>query len=316
MRTVVILAGVAALAAGCASTEAASSGGGASSPPRTTTVTPPPPAPLRIRSGPVALEMPAALRSQMARGGDLQRRAVAAKYLQRHTSVGGARWTIRVAWSPSSAGRLAAAIANGPQRSVVVPGTVSAVNVTLPAIRQVYRNDCEATALSMALRGRVSQLRLQSELPIAQPYLPVEGSTGMVWGNPELGFVGDVRGGGYGVYDRPVLRLARRYDPGAENLTGTTVASVVSAVRHGRPVVAWIQFGASSPRTWHSPAGALVQANGAEHAVTLTGWRPGVLTYNNPWTGTRESFTVAAFVQLWHTLGDRAVALSSLIGRA
>jgi uncharacterized protein YvpB len=260
--------------------------------------------------------MRASVRAQMARGGVIHRRAAAAQYLRSHTAIGGGRWIVRLAWRPLAADRLAAAVTNPHERAITLPVGVAAVNLTLPAVRQVYRNDCEATALSMALGGTVPQLRLQSLLPVAHPYLPVEGAQGMVWGDPELGFVGDVRGGGYGVYDRPVLALARRYDRGAENLTGTPVARVVAAVQQGRPVVAWIQFGADAPRTWRSPAGVVVQANGAEHAVTLTGWQAGVLTYNNPWTGTRESFTVAAFTQLWHRLGDRAVALSSLIGKA
>jgi uncharacterized protein YvpB len=309
----VAIAAVVLVSAGCAS------GGSPSSPPTSdpSSSTPPPPAPqaLVVHGGSVALDMRASVRTRLGRGGEMRRRAAAVQYLDSHTSIGGGRWIVRLMWRPTAASRLAAAVADPRVRSVTLPVGVSEVSLTVPATRQVYRNDCEATALSMALGGSVSQLRLQSQLPIAHPYLPEEGAEGMVWGDPELGFVGNVRGGGYGVYDRPVLALARRYDRGAENLTGTSVDRVVAAVQQGRPVVAWIQFGADAPRTWRSPAGVLVQANGAEHAVTLTGWRPGVLTYNNPWTGTRESFTVATFAQLWHTLGDRAVAVSSLIGK-
>ncbi len=168
----------------------------------------------------------------------------------------------------------------------------------------------------MMLGGRVGQLRLQRELPIARPYRPTRISGRTVWGDPERGFVGDVRGGGYGVYDRPLLRLARRYDPGAENLTGTTVAAVVAALRAGRPVVAWVPLGVSAPWTWTSPSGATIDANHAEHAVTLTGWHDGAITYHNPWTGTAGTFTTATFAALWHTLGNRAIAGSSLINTA
>jgi uncharacterized protein YvpB len=194
-----------------------------------------------------------------------------------------------------------------------VPRGLAAVRLRIQPIRQAYRNDCEAAALSMLLGGRVSQYRLQGLFPIAKPYLPVDSGRGEVWGDPERGFVGPVRGGGYGVYDRPVLAVARRFDPGAVDLTRTSVHRLIAAVKQGRPVEAWIQFGASLPRTWLAPDGRTVHANFAEHTVTLVGWRPGVLVYNNPWEGTTSTFTIPAFASVWHVLGDRAIAGSSLL---
>ena len=82
----------------------------------------------------------------------------------------------------------------------------------------------------------------------------------------------------------------------------------------GRPIVVWIQLGQSVPRTWTTPTGAVIHANFAEHTVTLTGWRQGVLTYNDPWTGGRGVFHIGIFIRLWKTLGDRAIAGSSMIG--
>jgi uncharacterized protein YvpB len=105
----------------------------------------------------------------------------------------------------------------------------------------------------------------------------------------------------------------RRYDSGAENLTGAPVAAVIRALRDGRPVVAWIPLGASAPWTWTTPSGAVVHANHAEHAVTLTGWRQGLITYHNPWTGSVGMFTRSTFADLWQTLGDHAIAGTSMI---
>ena len=206
--------------------------------------------------------------------------------------------------------------ARGAAADVTVPARVTAVRLNLPHLRQGYRNDCEATALSIMLDGGVGQYRLQKLLPVAQPLDPEETAHGLVWGDPERGFVGDVRGGGYGVYDVPLLEVARRFDPGAQNLTRHPLGALVAALRSGRPVVAWIQFGPSTPRTWTTPAGRAVHANFAEHAVTLTGWRPGWITYNNPWTGTRQTISLSGFRALWHTLGDRAIEGSPVFGRA
>jgi uncharacterized protein YvpB len=189
-----------------------------------------------------------------------------------------------------------------------------AVHLTLPAIRQGYRDDCEATALSMMLGGRVSQYRLQAVLPISPPLDPEQTAHGLVWGDPERGFVGRVRGGGYAVYDRPLLALARRFDPHARNLTRHPLAAIVAALQSGHPVVAWIQLGPSVPREWSTPAGRTINANFAEHAVTLTGWRPGWIAYNNPWNGARQTVTLGRFVAWWRTLGDRAIEGSPLFG--
>jgi uncharacterized protein YvpB len=273
------------------------------------------PGPLTIRGGGVSLRISARKREAFAHGDVASARRRARSYLENHVASRGARWTRRVAWSHSAA-RLLTAAARGGASALSVPAAVAEVELKLPVIRQVSRDGCEAAALAMLLGGRVRQERLQHLLPIARPYLPHEGPDGTVWGDPELGFVGNVHGGGYGVYDRPLLAVARRFDPGATNLTGTSVARIAAALRAGRPVVAWVQFGPSTPRRWVTPAGRAVDANFAEHAVTLTGWRPGEFAYNNPWAGTRETFTVAGFSRLWHTLGDRAIAGSSLFERA
>ncbi len=304
-RAALLLAILTATTAGCA--------GGAARVPLDSASTHQP-GPLTVHGGGMSLLVSVSDRRAWARGDVASTRRRARSYLDHHTAWSGAHWRIRLAWSRPAAALVAAAVRRD-DTSVTVPAAVDTVQLKLPTIRQVYRNDCEATALSMLLGGRVGQLHLQRLLPIAHPYLPQTGPDETVWGDPELGFVGNVRGGGYGVYDRPLLALARRYDPGATNLTGTSVARIVAALRRGRPVVAWIQFGPSIPRSWTTPTGRVVNANYAEHTVTLTGWKPGEITYNNPWTGTRETFTIAAFTHLWHTLGDRAIAGSSLFGK-
>jgi len=191
---------------------------------------------------------------------------------------------------------------------------VSVVRMRLPAIRQAYRNDCEATALSMMLDGRVGQRRLQSLLPIARPLVPETAANGTeIWGDPERGFVGDVHGGGYGVYEHPLLALARRFQPGSVNLTGSSLARVVDTLRNARPVIAWIAFGSSIPVTWRTPAGMRIRANFAEHTILLVGWRRGRIVYLNPWTGVAGTYTPQAFASVWQILGRRAIAGRSLL---
>jgi uncharacterized protein YvpB len=267
--------------------------------------------PLRITTDGAPIIMRARVRRRIRAAGSRARRLVG-RFLAARTLVHGRRWWMRYAWSDADLARIERA-ARTSVGTVRVPGALSAVSLGIPPIRQAYRNDCEATALSMLLRDRVSQYRLQALFPIAKPYLPLDTDRGEEWGDPERGFVGPVQGGGYGVYERPVLAVARRFDPGAVDLTGSPLRRVVAAVKRGRPVQAWIQFGTSLPRTWLTPDGRTVHANFAEHTITLVGWRrPGMLIYDNPWDGTVSTFTIRGFARVWHVLGDRAIAGSSV----
>jgi uncharacterized protein YvpB len=298
------LAGVVVMAAGCGSAGGHAAGVTAHHRPARRP-------PLRVRAGPISVELSPDQRAAVAAGGG----SAAARVVARIAAQGRPHVALRLRFAASAPEMLARA-ARGTAAEVTVPARVVGVRLNLPRTRQGYRDDCEATALSIMLDGRVGQYRLQKLLPLARPLVPEETAHGLVWGDPERGFVGDVRGGGYGVYDLPLLALARRFDPGARNLTRHPLGALVAALRSGRPVVAWIQFGPSAPRTWTTPAGHTIHANFAEHAVTLTGWRPGWITYNNPWTGTRQTIPIGRFEALWRTLGDRAIEGSPVLGRA
>jgi uncharacterized protein YvpB len=293
---------------------AAACGGGGVPPAPASSTRPPPPHALAVDTGTVTVTLPARVRARIAAAPAASRLRLAASWARRHaTALAGHGWRTHLHWGRRALAGVVAAAGRHAARTVHVHAEVRSTELTLPVVRQVYRDGCEAAALSMMLRERVGQRRLQAMLPIARPLEQESGAGGVVWGDPEEGFVGDVAGGGYGVYDRPLLALARRFDPGATDLTGGPLERVVDALRHGRPVVAWIALGPSDPVTWTSPSGRTIRANWAEHAITLTGYRGGVIAYNNPWTGARAQFTLAQFAAVWADLGDRAIAGSSLI---
>lgn len=299
-------AAVALLAAAC--------GGGGSNAATTRSAAPAEPAPhaLVVRAGPVTLTIPAVKRAGIATAAGLHRKLLERWVRRRATVVHGRGWSTHLRWSGSAVAAVLRAV-RSPATEVRAPITVQSTRLILPAVHQVYRDGCEAAALSMMLHRRVGQRRLQAMLPIAQPLQQKIENGSVTWGDPELGFVGNVAGGGYGVYDRPLLALARRFDAGTTNLTGAPLESILDALRRGKPIVAWIALGASDPVTWRAPSGRLVHANWAEHAITLTGYDGGAISYNNPWDGGRERFTLAQFAAVWRDLGDRAIAGSSLI---
>lgn len=187
--------------------------------------------------------------------------------------------------------------------------------IAAPVLRQQLRNGCEAAALSILLDagGRtVSQLRIQRLLPTSGPLDPRGVGADRVWGDPDLGFVGRPNGGGvaggFGVYPRPIIRVARALGSRLDDLTGATPQKVYARLLAGRPVIAWVGLSAGPFGSWRSPAGRAIKVNFGEHTVVLRGVnRDGSLSVSNPLRGTAETWTRAQFENMWQLLGRRAV---------
>lgn len=188
---------------------------------------------------------------------------------------------------------------------------------TVPILKQVYRNNCETASLSMLLAAAgvwVDQRELQRRIAKSGDPDPTVAADGTwTWGDPALGFVGRVMGGGtaggFGVYERPIRDLAAEYGVALTDLTGKPVGRILDRLRAGRPVMTWIGLSEGPYKRWRSPSGSLVTANFGEHVVVLTRLRGDVLTVNDPLSGTRLQWTVSQFTRMWWRLGKRALAL-------
>ena len=198
--------------------------------------------------------------------------------------------------------------------SVSVPERTIAATITLPVVKQALRNNCETAALSMMLAARgvdARQLSLQRELPRSGPPDPRRAGGLPVWGDPELGFVGRVEGGGtdggYGVYEPPITALAKKRGVKLTRLTGNRKA-IYRTLLSGRPVMVWVGLTDGPMMTWRTPSGRRVTGNFGEHTVVLTGLAGDALTVNDPLTGKRLTWTRSYFEELWGRLGRRAVA--------
>lgn len=191
-----------------------------------------------------------------------------------------------------------------------------AAQVDAPVIRQALRNNCEAATLSVVLATtglQVPQLRLQDQLPTSGPLDPTASGPGGVWGDPELGFVGRPDGGGvaggFGVYQRPIAALARRYGRRLQDRTGSSPSAIYQRLLEGRVVMAWVGLSSGPYGEWTSPAGRRVRVNFGEHTVVLAGLKQnGDLRVVNPLVGTRETWSKAKFEAMWQLLGRRALS--------
>jgi uncharacterized protein YvpB len=200
---------------------------------------------------------------------------------------------------------------------VDVPFVPVSSSISIRPVRQVLRDDCEVTSLSMLLTAagvHADQLRLQAQLAKSGPLdpEPVPGSTLFRWGDPERGFVGRADGsgpeGGFGVYEPPIRQLAARHGVRLTDLHGRSVSAVRSAVLAGHPVLAWVGLAAGPYASWLTPSGRKITVNFGEHAVVLVGANAGGFFVNNPLSG-REFWSNARFSYRWQLLGRRALEL-------
>lgn len=188
----------------------------------------------------------------------------------------------------------------------------SVTKLSVPSYLQEYALSCEAAALRMALSYRgvsVTEDELLSHIGTD----PTE-KNGAVWGNPHVGFVGNVRGkqmvSGYGVYWEPIARAARSYRP-AESFSGWTIPRLTEAIQRNHPVIIWGFVENGQPVAWQTPDGDRITAVADEHTVLVVGFlgspsNPSSIIVNDPRLGevrwSRENFE-----KKWQAFGQSGV---------
>ncbi len=192
---------------------------------------------------------------------------------------------------------------------------------TLPAIASVQNIrgqeqslplDCESrSAVDFAgyFGVKINELEFFNKLPLS--------------GDPNLGFVGNVRGqwgnlppNAYGVYAGPVALLLRYYSVEAYAYRGMTWDQLRLEVAAGRPVIVWVvgHIARSTPVTMTVTGGEDILAARYEHTVILVGYdekHAAVLDGSMRYTVPQD-----AFLTSWGTLGNMAVVGRALPARA
>lgn len=231
---------------------------------------------------------------------------------ERIVKQGSARLTLRV---DEPALRDALAEAEGGSRVEVPERTISS-KIDAPIFQQAFQDNCETAALSILLSTvgvEKDQLDLQEQITAAEPLDPEIAADGKtIWGDPDLGFVGRVDGGGpaggFGAFTGPVMELASRWSNPVD-LTGVDPQEVYSRLRSGRAVMVWIGLSDGPYTSWRSPEGRKVTVNYGEHTVVLTGIEGDQISVNDPIDGLRKVWTKADFEAKWDLLDNRAIGL-------
>jgi uncharacterized protein YvpB len=172
-------------------------------------------------------------------------------------------------------------------------------------------NGCEVTSLSMVLNYNGYHVT-KNELAASIHTVPLHYQNGD-YGNPNVGFVGDMQDGpGLGVYHRPILELARKYaGEKAEDLTGEPFSRILEQVALRRPV--WvITTSTFAPvndfKSWKTPQG-LIHITFSMHSVVITGYDQKHIYINNPYGMKDQKVDREDFIKAWEQMGKQAIII-------
>ncbi len=180
---------------------------------------------------------------------------------------------------------------------------------------------CEVTSLAMVINYcGVTVDKMELAEAVAKDPAPLEEKNGQVyWGNPNVGFVGEMtsdspRVPGFGVYHKPIHALLTQYFPNsAVDLTGCEFEDLLAFINNDSPV--WVITNATYAKlpesafvTWQSDTGE-VRTTYQEHAVVITGYDAHFVYFNDP-LGNATKAPKTGFIEAWVQMGRQAVAVS------
>ncbi|WNQ13621.1 C39 family peptidase [Paenibacillus aurantius] len=204
------------------------------------------------------------------------------------------------------------------------PAKPASALLEVPLIRQnpELPSGCEVTSLSMLLAyygAKTDKLKLAAEMKRDTTELKrAPDGTILSWGNPNVGFVGEITGRakGFGIYHTALIELMRKYIPDAVDLTGGSFEALEKQVASGSPVVVWTTIDYIVPEpdrwvVWDTSLGP-IRTTFSEHAVVLVGYDEQNVYVNDPLSG-KSSLPVnkAAFLETWEAMGKQALSYPS-----
>lgn len=203
------------------------------------------------------------------------------------------------------------------------PILIDEVKLDVPLISQkpeLY-NGCEVTSLAILLKYKgidIDKLTLASEIrKDITPMIKDKNGQILIWGNPKLGFVGDVTGinaPGYSIDPNQLLSLAENhYEGEAIDLTNSTLEDLQRFIMVKCPVVVWMTCSMTLPKdfiTWKDGQGNPVKATFMQHAVLLTGYDKDNFYYNDPLSNLKNaSISKENFNKVWEAMGKKALTI-------
>ncbi len=194
--------------------------------------------------------------------------------------------------------------------------------LNVPLYRQTHAFTCNITAVAMALSYSgvpSSEMSVYNAVPKDNTPCTKVGTDIIIWGNPHVGYVGNIDGagecGGYGIYWEVASSYMSSVGVSNRIYTGWNVADLAHEVQNGHPAVIWWQNGWASPfdKSWNTPDGQYIRAINGMHSEVVVGFigpadNPTHIITNDPWRG-RRTLNVAYFNSLWGYFNRTAVVV-------
>lgn len=185
----------------------------------------------------------------------------------------------------------------------------------VPTINQYpdYPTGCESVALTILLKYYgVSVTPSDIINKLAKGKTPYIKDNIIYGGNPELEFIGDPKTQySYGVYDKPIAKVANIYKSGIINTTGSSLEEILKIVKTGKPVIAWTSIRLAAPyisKSWiYEPTGETIYWKANEHAVVIVGYTIDKVIISDPIDGTIKYQSKSLFKERFNYFGKRAL---------
>lgn len=204
------------------------------------------------------------------------------------------------------------------------------VLLDIPLVYQKYNLNCEATSLAMALNYRgikITQEEVFTKIGYAEPFKKIRKDGKIIWGDPDLGFVGNERGylfttqtglaggNGWGVNNGPVAKAAEIYRPGSIEKDGATIEDLKQALSQDKPVIFWHARDDARQEvlTYFTPEGKEVKQF-QNHVNLLIGYKTDskgntIYTFNDPIYGVIK-LTEKELIKEWARFNNEIVVVN------
>ena len=197
-----------------------------------------------------------------------------------------------------------------------IPEKEIAVKLNVPYHRQEHALSCEVAALKMALNFYKIKIS-ESELLKMLPYdTELSRSKDNIWGDPDLGFVGNIDGTipnqGYGVYEQPIADIASKFRQ-SKALNNVKISDIITEVANKHTVIVWGTLASGKDISWKTQGGKKVKAIFGEHTRVIIGFsgtvsNPKYIILHDPIYGT-ITMSKEKFLKDWALLSNKAVVV-------
>ncbi len=180
--------------------------------------------------------------------------------------------------------------------------------------RKAAPNGCELYALAILLHHNgvdVDPLELCKKIP--KESSPYGSKNGYVGGNPNRAFLGEPTSyAGWGVYNGPIEKLAKKYLSKPKNITGSSLDEVLKVVSEGNAVQVWTTIGNGNyrvyGRTWtDTKTGQRLTWKVDNHSLVIIGYTKTKIICSDPLKGKIVAYDRTVFEKNFDFHGKQAI---------